>query len=89
MFLDCGNVSVAVGISLLSCVRAEIYVIVNALPVDECHSLIYHLPRRPKVFNPAVLEDLSIGVAVRNLLLPCTQAQLYVILYLLPAMAVI
>jgi len=41
MFPDPRNMGVAVGISLLSCIRAEIYVISYLLPP----SLIYDIPR--------------------------------------------
>jgi len=37
VLLDPGNMSVAVGISLLSCIRAEIYVMSYLLPVNGRH----------------------------------------------------
>jgi len=39
---DPGNMGVAVGISLLSCIRAEIYIISYVLPVNGRHLDLWH-----------------------------------------------
>jgi len=46
VLLDSGNMGVAIGISFLSCIRADIYVISYLLPVNGRH---FSFPTRPDI----------------------------------------
>jgi len=75
------NIDIAVGILLISCVQAEIYVISCLLPVPDRH-LWFLL--NPANGSPVVLLNIeNISIAVGILLLSCLQAGIYVITYLL------
>ena len=53
--MDCENVLVAVGVSLLSYLQSEISVVACALPVNGGHVWFINHPRRQRVFNYVTL----------------------------------
>jgi len=69
---------VAVGISLLSCIEAEIYAIVYLLPVMATVCALRLTPTlRTIVRSPIVFPDpKNVGVAVGISLLCCTEAEI-------------
>ena len=85
MLPDTENLGIAVGISLLSCIRAEIYVVSYVLPVNGRQ---LRFPTYPDVLkystSLSVLTDPeNMGIAVGTSLLLCTGAQIYVMSFLL------
>ena len=80
---DPENMCIAFGISLLSCIRAEIYVISYVLPVnghraqtsDSIPTSLFVLP-----------DPENIGITVGIVLLSRLKAEIYVISYLLPVL---
>ena len=82
---DLENIGIAVGISLLSCIRADLYVMSFLLPVmaaifnlRHTHTSVNILFCLPELPDPENM-DLAVGMA----LLSCTRAEIYVISYLL------
>ena len=70
-------------IALLSCPQAEIYTILNLLPVDGRHVRLTSSPDVRHIFH-LLLERGSMGLVVGISLLSCIQAETYVIVYVLP-----
>jgi len=83
---DLENMGIAVGISLLSCIEAEIYVISHLLPVNVSDLWFLHFPKWGIIRSSLiVLPDLeNMGIAVGILLLLCIEAKINDISYLLP-----
>ena len=78
---DRENMGIAVGISLLSCMRAEIYVIFCLLPVNSRHLDFRHTQTSDSIFiSLFVLPDPeNMGVAVEISLLSLLKAEIHVI----------
>jgi len=84
-------VGVAVGISSLSCIKAEKFVIAYVLPaMVAIFDLLVTLTSQSIRISSSVLRDPeNVGIAVRISSLSCIQAYIFVIAYLLPGMAAI
>jgi len=76
----------AVGISLLSCIRAEIYVISYPIPVNGRHLCFTTYPDIGQHFSCVYLlsDPGNMVVAAGISLLSCLRAEIYVIFYPLP-----
>ena len=77
---------IAVGVSLLLCIEAEIYVMSFLLPVMAAIFDFQQTQTSGSILNSLfVLSDPeNMGVAVGIAWLSCTRAEIYVISYLLP-----
>ena len=83
---DPGNMGLAVGIALLSCIRAEIYVISYLLRLMAAIFDFRHTQMSNSLATSlsVVPDPENVGIAVGIPLLSCIRAEIYVISCLLP-----
>ena len=86
VFLDPENTSIAIEISLLLCVRAEIYVISYLFPFNGRQLQFLTCPGLEQQAHNSlrVVQPVKHGIAVIISLLLCIEAELYVMSFLLP-----
>jgi hypothetical protein len=86
VLLDPENMVIAVGMSLLSRIQAEIYDISYLLPVNAAIFDLRHTQKSDSILTSLIVlpDPENIGIAFAISLLSCIPAELHVISYLLP-----
>jgi len=86
MLPDLENIGIAVEISLLSCMEAEIYVISYLLPVNGSHFYFSLIRTSDSLWSILVVSSYleNMGIAVGISFLSCIEAEICVISYLFP-----
>ena len=74
----------SVGISLLSCIRVEMYVMSYLLPVDGCHRRFTIYQDVDQYSHSTLPDPENMGLVVEKSFLSCMQAEMYVTSYIFP-----